>query len=298
MVGRLGEVLTPHFAHVSATPTCTGESWMHRTAKLLVQTGFNAARTAGRAYELRWRCRSCGIEQHVDTVSLCTEVKSETELARGTRSDLVFVGRRPFVVEIVVAHPLEPSTKAAYAEANLPVFMIEPTPDRLGELLDEIRASDTLNVRNARCTKCRERKAIAARVRGVIGELRSRPPTAQELVLWSYDRHENELRDYLQRRLARIGKRLLRAGFRQAAKKQWLFFVELPDNFGMFFADLGGTNDVPIWTDQRPLAYVKTKRCSEEERVPLLRALLQHGSEIGVPMRLSFFEQAGSTTVE
>lgn len=293
MVGRLGEVRTRHFAHVAAAPTCNGESWVHRTAKLLVQTGFNAARAAGRAYELRWRCRSCGHKRSADTVSLCTEIKSELEVARGTRSDLVFVGRRPFVVEIIVAHPLEPSTRAAYAEAKLPVFTIEPTPDSLGELLAGIDASDTMNVSNDRCAGCRERKAIAARVRGVIEGLRSRPPTAQQLAEWSYDRRGNELRDHLQRRLARIGRKLLRAGFRQAGQKPWLFLVELPDDIGTLFADLGGSEQIPIWTDPRPLVYVTTKRCSEEERIPLLRALVQYGSGIGVPMRVSFFDRAG-----
>lgn len=54
--------------------------------------------------------------------------------------------------------------------------------------------------------------------------------------------------------LLRIGKRLTKLGYRESSKKANLFYRKTPDG-DVFFADMRGTEEVPIWEEPRPLFY-------------------------------------------
>lgn len=54
-------------------------------------------------------------------------------------------------------------------------------------------------------------------------------------------------------RMIAIGNKLIALGYRESRKKPNLFFIKV--EHGVFFADLRGTKEVPIWDDQRPLFY-------------------------------------------
>jgi len=49
------------------------------------------------------------------------------------------------------------------------------------------------------------------------------------------------------------GQKLTELGYQESRKKPNLFYNKV--EHGVFFADLRGTEEVPIWDDQRPLFY-------------------------------------------
>ena len=75
-----------------------------------------------------------------DCVNMATEtnladtwqLKAETSIVEGTRSDLVFShdDGRQYIIEVVNTHPMEPETETAYRRSGIPVVVV---PCRMGD---------------------------------------------------------------------------------------------------------------------------------------------------------------------
>lgn len=101
------------------------------------------------------------------------------------------------------------------------------------------------------------------------------------------DKFGHEIKDYVFRRLLRNGMRLEANGYFESVKKANLFVKKTAE--GVYFADMRGTKEVPIWTDTKPLFYWKF-----EEPVPpwklrrIIKEELLRLFDVECPCRLSF----------
>lgn len=251
----------PHFAHGVNIDvlTCNAETALHRLSKVLIQDGHHAARAAGRSYPLTWRCPSCQSEQTIDSAKHWSEVAIEVQPISKVTSDLLFVGARPFAVEIVVTHDLAPETIARYEAADVPVFVTRPTWDDVGALRYGIDATEALGTRPERCPGCREERRQAEEVQAQFEQLErdlARIPGKGDeekatlgLHDWPppVDRFERRLFPPVRAAVREQGRRLLRLGFDQGGTNPWVFVRKLPGGRGIVFAGLAGDEEVPLW---------------------------------------------------
>ena len=105
---------------------------------------------------------------------------------------------------------------------------------------------------------------------------------------WFTDRFGNELYPGLRSRLWRYGAALERIGFKQSNEKPYLF--RMPGSVGVVFADLGGTEVIPIWEDDS--AYIHGKlECPDWRKRQIIKKVREHCHQADVPTRLSFYEE-------
>jgi len=101
------------------------------------------------------------------------------------------------------------------------------------------------------------------------------------------DKFGNEIKDYIFKHLLRNGMKLKANGYIESIKKPNLFFKKTEE--GIYFADMRGTAEVPIWTDTNPLFYWKfEKPIPPWKQRRLVKEELLHLFEVGCPCRLSF----------
>jgi hypothetical protein len=285
-----------HFAHrVRVQGTCSHESAIHAAAKQAICDAFAAAKATGGSYRLLWTCPGCETPKDADLVRICDRVTPETELVAGVISDLAFDGTRRFAVEVVVTHAPEPQALARYEAASVPVFLIEPTWDAIAQLADCIRTDGSHFVSVEKCSECRSRRdALEARAReqeSVLARLRR---SLVQLVAsslpraWNTDKRGNGLYSRIAATINDTGRRLCNAGFRQAQQKPWLFVLQV-NGIGAFFANLGGTEEVPIWEDTTPLYHWKLDDRVAEHEEALVCLVRDYLAAQGVELRTSFY---------
>lgn len=89
-------------------------------------------------------------------------------------------------------------------------------------------------------------------------------------------------------KLKENGKFLVANGYFESKNKPNLFCKRIPQ--GWFYADMRGTEEVPIWKDTRPLFYWKlNSETPKWERRRLIKKELVDLFSIGCPCRLSFY---------
>jgi hypothetical protein len=285
-----------HFAHrVRVEGACSHESALHAAAKQAICDAFAIAKGTARPYTLLWICERCETIRDTDLVRICDRVTPEKEMVAGVVSDLVFDGARRFAVEVVVTHPPEPQALTRYEAASVPVFLIRPTWDAIDMLADCIYTDASHFVSADKCQEClrrvaarrakeRERERVLATTRRSL----SQRATSSAPSTWNTDKRGNVLYPRVAAALYEAGRCLCAMGFTQAQQKPWLFVLPIK-GIGAFFANLGGTQQVPIWEDSRPLYHWKLdKRVSsyEEAIVCLVRDSLVAG---GIDVRTSLF---------
>jgi hypothetical protein len=296
-----------HFQHLASTVSCSEETALHRAAAQAIVDGFNVANTSKQPYELRWTCDGCGEARAVDLTAFATSVARESSPVSGVITDVLFQGPRQLAVEVVVSHAPEPETLERYRGADVPVFIVEPTWDSISAFARGVDSSKTFFVRRSRCSGCQRQDELLAaqalelaryeaartrelaRIENALAAATSHKRVVTDPRPWTHDKRGNALRPYLQDRLRRLASKLTGAGFRQSQGKPWLFHLRVA-GIGMFFADLGGTEEVPIWQDSAPLYYWDVDVADEYEElvVERIRSLLARG---GVEVRTSFYSR-------
>jgi hypothetical protein len=296
-----------HFQHLASTVSCSEETALHKAAAQAIHDGFNTANASKQPHELRWTCDGCGEARAVDLTAFATSVARESSPVPGVVTDVLFQGPRPLAVEVVVSHAPEPETLERYRAADIPVFVVEPTWDCIPELARGVNSTKTFFVRRSRCSGCqRQDELLAAQARELARYEAARTrelariekslaaATSYKRVVadpkpWTHDKRGNALRPYLQDRLHRLAFKLTDAGFRQSEGKPWLFCLRVA-GIGMFFANLGGTEEVPIWQDSAPLYHWDVDVADEYEElvVERIRSFLARG---GVDVRTSFYSR-------
>lgn len=292
MIAKGGKrIIRRHFAHqTDVLPTCNAQTVLHAAAKIAIRDGYASAQRDRRPYLLQWWCMGCGQLRIVDVATRSYEVANERSLARGTVSDVAFVGRRSFAVEVVVTHAPEDSALAQYEEARVPVFVVRPTFELIPTFANGIVANETYFDDRAKCPLClvkreAEQAEVARRERTlarVDAELKAAQPTGTPRK-WDIDRlgyHTPKLVDTLYS----VALRLTRLGFRQAREKPWLFVFPIA-GIGAVFVDAGGSKDVPSWVNTTPWLYVRLNSKVEEYEETILERVESYLHENGVVIR-------------
>lgn len=92
-------------------------------------------------------------------------------------------------------------------------------------------------------------------------------------------------------RLKRIGNALTKLNYRESIKKPNLFYRILA-NGGLIFADMRGSEIIPIWEDPRPLIYWKLDELKGQINTSTVQAIilneLQNFRNSKIVYRLSF----------
>jgi hypothetical protein len=132
MIGRQGDQNAWHFAHiVDAYALCSGESVLHRAAKLAIVEAH--ATTGLRAFH--WTCVGCRTIRHyrIDDLTL----KREDRPCENVQSDVLCRDSADvprLAIEVVVAHSMETQTRERYLAMQLPVGIVKPTWNWIAEL--------------------------------------------------------------------------------------------------------------------------------------------------------------------
>lgn len=155
-----------------------------------------------------------------------------------------------------MAHDLESDTELAYREADIPVALIVPTWRSIHELRNGLTASTLISTKGGACESCKReneaRKTVDALSARVGEYLRKRRVRARPTpITWNRDRSGESLYPRIQETLHAQARRLARLGFRQAAMKPWLFYLQV-SNIGNLFVGFNGDDLEPVWSDPTP----------------------------------------------
>ena len=277
----------PHFRHIGTSISCEPDRALHTYAIEAIRQG-HATATANKGHY--WLARHCGcgrgtVGDMVDLVGWsCTKEKT---LTPGTRSDLAFAKPetdKELAVEVVVDHAMEPPTEEAYAKAQIRVAVVYPDWDRLSHLVDGLNVVDWRNFgAQRRCDACIAEEAEANREREerarqaaierqerdhkfetrrqtvdtVLGRM-DRVKTSQlQFRPWYKCRNGRPMFEQVQRRVFANAVILTELGFTQHnSKKPWLFRHPIHRKKNVWlYADLGGSDIVPIYKDTAAMVY-------------------------------------------
>jgi len=107
--------------------------------------------------------------------------------------------------------------------------------------------------------------------------------------LREYDKFGHKIYGRTLEVLFRHGEALLKAGYRESSKSPNLFFLKSSE--AMYFADMRGTKEVPIWEMPVPLVYWRFGKATPDwKKRRLVDRELARLSALGIPSRLSFNE--------
>ncbi len=168
MVVRKGKVRQPHFAHKQEGLCAEPDDVLHKTVQFLTVQAINDAVSCEQEYCLGYPCPDCKRDRSRDISPEVVEVKTERTVVKGTRSDIVVyrAGKPPVIIEVVVNHDLEPTTRDLYEDSGIPVFLIHPDWDNLNEFKQRVITTRTLNVDTGPCPGCvkkAENRAVGGR---------------------------------------------------------------------------------------------------------------------------------------
>ena len=230
----------------------------------------------------------------------------EQVLVEGARSDVVVDRgpKRPLIIEVVVTHDIEPTTRQRYEASGLPVLVVHPEWDTVAELAHALIADAAINVPSMLChecqqTKARRRKELSEAEKWAQSMLRGLRATASEptgsaprsIRPWQRDKFGREMYSHIRRAVHRNAIILRRMGFIQSKKKPWLLMFRLPERCGVVYANFGSTEEVAIWEDPSALIHWQLIGRSDAEEQALARRLLQECRRAGAEVRVSFYNQ-------
>ena len=274
----------PHFRHTNSDH-CDPDDALHTYAIQMIQQAHAAAVDAGRTYMLTRPCADC--ESLATEIDLTDgwEYDTEKSIVPPTRSDVVFTDLegRQLAVEVVVTHMMERETEAAYSNAGIPVAIVRPTWETVGQLLDKLLVDESRNFDTDACPSCEgvRKKRLAeyeaARLRcehvyrtrrrtvdRVLTRMERRQSSGSLFCPWYYGKlgefsnHPTPMYMPTQRKVFANAIILTELGFEQHnLHKPWLF--RYPIHKGqrvILYADLGGSDVVPVYKDTAAMLYV------------------------------------------
>lgn len=147
MIPRRGEINQWHFAHKSDNPSCSGESALHKIAKMVLVEKFNG----GNLPSMWLSCPSCGKgyfnnvdrEWEIDTEKTWDSIRPDVSFWKG--------GKLQFVIEVIVSHKLDGPTARKYEEYEVPVFLRRPSWDLLSNYFETLNGEMLSYYDHKRC---------------------------------------------------------------------------------------------------------------------------------------------------
>ena len=270
--------MSPHFRHTAPELQCDPDSALHTYAIKMIQQAHADAQEAGSEYTLSRLCN--GEAPQYSWGTKCAGYATKVNLAKGwecvaersivphTISDLVFSHSdgQQIVVEIVNTHEMEPETETAYRSAGVPVAIKNVGWDTVERLLTGLLANDSRNFDSDICNECSKRSTEVKErlerrkryVDNVLSRMTRRPTRSPLFRPWLYAKHSTQMFPNTQRKVFANAIILTEVGFRQHnPSKPWLF--QFPINSKekvILYADLGGSDVVPIYEDSAAMLYV------------------------------------------
>ena len=125
LIARKGRIKQHHFAHDPGSQ-CNLESALHWIGKTLIHDGIREALKDGRPITLIWQCTECCDIHEGNLLKHAATVKLEPDLGPA-RPDVLLVDAqdKPIAaIEVVVAHPLEDTTRSFYREMGIAVVEV------------------------------------------------------------------------------------------------------------------------------------------------------------------------------
>ena len=307
MVARQGSQRAWHFAHKPPLSGCGDpDRALHEAAKALIVQSFTEAQNQNAEYRVGFACGDCGGEVSWDIARPETSISAERSVVERTRSDVVVDRgpKGPLIIEVVVSHDLEPTTKLRYEQSELPVFVVYPEWSTVAGLARAVIADVVINVPSMRCPGCqdaedrRQRELSDAQewaqsmLRGVhAGAAEPEGSARPNVRRWQYDKFGREMYPRVWRRVLQNAAILQRLGFVQSNEKPWLFRHRLPKGCGVVFANFGSTEEIALWEDPSALVHWQLKERSGAEEHALIQQLLQTCRAAGVEVRVSFYNR-------
>ena len=214
-----------------------------------------------------------------------SEIHKELSVIPNTRSDLVLINSsNPIVIlEVVNTHKLDAETKELYQRSKIPVCIKNLTWDNLHELSTKFIADESLNVESQTlCTQCvhrkesfesecKKRKQEQKLRRQIIdsaverlARIKYRKPQFQPWYKVKRDNWRREIRMYQNIQLLVFANAIIltELGFKQHnPRKPWLFRFRIHKSGKYIYADLGGSEDDPIYKNTSAMLYT----CLEED---------------------------------
>ena len=211
-------------------------------------------------------------------------ISRERSIVSNTRSDIVVEmgeGQLPIIIEVVNTHPIDAETKGHYQSAELPVYVRDLSWETIDELDTKVIATDSLNVSAVRCASCDEKRrqeeeelakrkeTLNRRIRVIDAALRKlvRRRCPKPMFRPWYEVHKpswGKMRPILmypnaQRPVFANAIILTELGFAQHNdSKPYLFSYQVRRSNPriVLYADLGGSDVVPIYEDSAAMLYV------------------------------------------
>lgn len=137
LVARKGNLKVHHFAHNSASKSCSRESVLHLLGKSLLRARIEKALSKNVALPIQWECEVCKLDHRENLVKKARTVVEEFNLGTA-RSDLILLNqhRRPYIAcEIVVSHRPEESVKAFYKSREITCVEFHVSDEKQLEML-------------------------------------------------------------------------------------------------------------------------------------------------------------------
>ena len=282
MVAKKGRKRQAHFAHNPPhSDGCDPDTALHQMAQALVLAHFDDALAKGRPYLLGRSCRDCNAILSRNIAVEGSYIKPEQELVEGTRTDVVvcFLHEPPVALEIIVTHDLEDDTRAKYEDSGISVFLkYFASFDDLTGLHTQFVADDSIN-ENLTCSDCSNRRRAAeverrnrekaraktfarrkATIDKSVGRIIRKPSGRVLFNPWYCGKPDLwgqpvPMYPKTQQPVFANAIILTESGLMQSnSKKPWLFSFAVAPNVRVY-ADLGGSEVVPIYEDTAAMLY-------------------------------------------
>ena len=270
---------TPHFRHTDPKIHCDPDAALHTYAIKMTQQAHADAQKCEVEYKFTRLCRECEYRHCLNyateiDLSAGWECAVEKSIVPHTRTDLAFThpDGRQIAVEVVNTHEMEPETEAAYRSAGVPVAIVRVEWETVGDLLRGLDIRSSRNFEKDLCEQCERRQRQATdqldrRKRAVdivltrMNRQRSSKPLFRP---WYYGKPgmlsggPTPMYSRTQTMVFANAIILTELGFVQRnPQKPWLFRYPIHDKQKVvLYADLGGSDVVPIYEDTAAMLYV------------------------------------------
>ena len=295
MVAKRGKMRRWHFAHkvqVVCEPRPDPDNALHTYAQDIIIESFERHLEEGSEYLFGVKCGGIGREYEgvrcakvveKNVASRGVTISKEKMIVAQTRSDLIIEtpDGKTIIVEIVNTHAPEEKTRALYRDSGHPVLIKKVSWDTLIDLHNKVIADETINIPPSNCGECKtrhleakqqeakyqedvvRRRVIVDRV--VNGLVRERQPKPQfrpwyEVFKPSWTLVKKPVPMYPKTQFLVFANAIIltEMGFSQSnLKKPHLFKCVIRQNPQIaLYADLGGSDVVPIYEDTAAMLYV------------------------------------------
>ena len=293
----------PHFRHTKSV-VCDPDLVLHSTAIEIIRDAHNTAQSTNSPYLLTRPCKRNsdydvkGCPNNATEINLADGWQSKTEksIVEGTRSDLIFSHNdgRQTIIEVVNTHPMEQETETAYRRSGIPVAVVWVKWETVNRLSKGIHTQESRNFANDECAGCeserlkaeddfKRRCTIVDRQLAKMKRQRFSRPKFQPFYEARPEASSDKATPMFvttQRKVFANAIILTELGFEQSKKKPYIFYKIIYRTPGppyrtqdvTIFADLGGSEEPPIYKDTAASLYTsltfKPKNESEPKKDP------------------------------